>query len=72
MKLNSIRDLGKRVNITDTTINSPLASIEYLLFNEDSRQVETRLTLGDLMLLYHIQDALQNGHDILITSGYKG
>lgn len=72
MKIQSIRDYGKRVNITDTTLNSPLASIEYLLFSEDGKQVETKITLGELMLLYHIQDCLDSGHDILITSGYKG
>lgn len=70
MKITSIRDYTRKVNITDSTINSFLNSIDYSLF-DDKNLIDTRITIGDLLLIHYLHDLICDEHEILITTGYK-
>lgn len=70
MKMNSIRDYSRKVNITDSTINAFLNSIDYALF-DDKNMIDTKITIGDLLLIHYLHNLICDSHEILITTGYK-
>lgn len=70
MKLKSIKDYNKLINITDTTLNCDLSSIEAALFSDDYL-IDCKVTIGELLVLRTLKDSIINEHGLLISYGYK-
>ena len=70
MKMKSIRDYNRTININDSTLNILVSSIDAELF-DDSFKIDCKITVGDLLLLRFINQAYEDLHDLLISFGYK-
>lgn len=71
MKYNSIRDLNKNIIITNTTTNLINTKIDYDLFYGNDCIIDTKISIGELLLLRSVNCILENNHNCNICIGYK-